>query len=88
MLNTANCVWTVYIVDCNVEHSELCEDSVHRRLQFSTHKLSSMRTLIGAWNSSVGGVLGSLSCLMQHHGFNPPLRIIFPVEGIFPLELT
>ena len=23
----------------------------------------------------VGSVLGSLSCLMQHHGFDPPLRI-------------
>ena len=36
-------------------------------------------------NSSVGSVLGSLSCLMQRCGFYPPLRRIFPVEGIFPL---
>ena len=35
----------------------------------------------------VGSVLGSLSCLMQCHGFDPPLRRIFPVEGSFPLEL-
>ena len=33
-------------------------------------------------------VFGLLSCLMQCHGFDPPLRRIFPVEGIFPLELT
>ena len=32
-------------------------------------------------NSSVGNVLVSLSCLMQHCGFDPP------VEGIFPLKL-
>ena len=25
---------------------------------------------------------------MQRHGFDPPLGRIFPVEGIFPLELT
>ena len=36
----------------------------------------------------VGSVLASVSCLMQHRGFDPPLRRIFPVEGIFPLELT
>ena len=24
---------------------------------------------------------------MQRCGFDPPLRIIFPVEGIFPIEL-
>ena len=36
----------------------------------------------------VGRVLGSLSCLMQRRGFDPPLGRIFPVEGIFPLELT
>ena len=42
----------------------------------------------GGGNSSVGSVLGLLSCLMQHHGFDPPLRRIFPVEVIFPLELT
>ena len=39
-------------------------------------------------NSSVGSVLGSLSCLMQRCGFDPPLERIFQVEGIFPLELT
>ena len=39
-------------------------------------------------NSSAGSLLGLLSCLMQRHGFDPPLRIIFLVEGIFPLELT
>ena len=36
----------------------------------------------------VGSVLGSLSCLMQRRGFDPPLRRIFLVEGICPLELT
>ena len=33
-------------------------------------------------------MLGTLSCLMQHRWFDPSLRIIFPIEGIFPLELT
>ena len=33
-------------------------------------------------------VLGSLSCLMQFCWFSPPQRRIFPVERIFPLELT
>ena len=42
----------------------------------------------GDRNSSVGVVLGSLSCLMQRCGFNPPLRRIFPIQGIFPLEFT
>ena len=36
----------------------------------------------------VGSVLGSLSCLMQCHGFKPPLGRIFPVERICLLELT
>ena len=35
-----------------------------------------------------GSVLGSLSHSMQRHGFNPPLRRIFPIRGIFALELT
>ena len=39
-------------------------------------------------NSSFGCVLGSLSCVMQCHGFDPPLGRIFPVERIFPLELA
>ena len=45
-------------------------------------------TLCRVRNSSVGSVLGSLSSMMQHCGFDPPLRRIFLVEGIFPLELT
>ena len=36
----------------------------------------------------IGSLMGSLSCLMQHCGYRPPLRRIFQVEGIFPLELT
>ena len=36
----------------------------------------------------IGIVLGSLSCLMQHCGFDPPLRRIFLAEKIFLLELT
>ena len=32
--------------------------------------------------------LGALYCVMQSLGFDPPLRRIFPVEGIFPLEFT
>ena len=35
-------------------------------------------------NSSVGSVLGSLSCFMQRREFDFPLRKIFPVEGFFP----
>ena len=36
----------------------------------------------------VCSVLGSLPSLIQHHGFDPPLRRIFPVEGFFsPLGL-
>ena len=34
-----------------------------------------------------GVVCWALSYLMQRHGFHPPLRRIFPVERIFPLEL-
>ena len=37
-------------------------------------------------SSSVGSVLGSLPCVMQHRGFDPALSCL--VEGIFPLELT
>ena len=29
-------------------------------------------------------VLGLLSCVMQHRGFDPPVGTMFPVEGIFP----
>ena len=39
-------------------------------------------------NSSVSSVLGLLSCVIQHRGFDPPLRRIFLVHGIFPTELT
>ena len=35
-----------------------------------------------------GQLIGSVLGLMQRHGFAVPLGIIFPVEGIFPLELT
>ena len=48
------------------------------------------RRLYVQWGrySSDGRVLGSQSCLMQRRGFDPTLRRIFPVEGIFPLGLT
>ena len=39
------------------------------------------------WNSSVGSVLGSLTCVMQCCGFDPPLRGICPVEGIFEVNM-
>ena len=42
----------------------------------------------GDQNSLLESVLGLLSCLMQCLGFDSPLAIIFPVEGIFPMELT
>ena len=35
-----------------------------------------------------GSGFGSLSCLMQCRGFDPPPPRIFPVEEIFSLELT
>ena len=38
-------------------------------------------SLVEGQNSSVGSVLGSLSCLMQHRGFHPPLRIF--LAGMF-----
>ena len=37
------------------------------------------------WNSSVGSVLGVLSGMIQHCGFDPLWGL--PVEGIVPLEL-
>ena len=40
----------------------------------------------GGGDSSVGSVLGSLSCLMQHHGFDPARSS--PVKENFPLELA
>ena len=43
---------------------------------------------LGGWNSSVGSASGSLSCMLQRRGFDPPLGRKFPVEGIFPLELA
>ena len=60
------------------------------------HRLVILFSLLGSWGLLpllgsewlIGSVLGSLSCLMQRHGFNPPRRRIFLVEGIFPLELT
>ena len=39
-------------------------------------------------SSSVGSVLGSPSCLMQHRGFDPPLRRMFLVEGDFSLGVN
>ena len=36
----------------------------------------------------IGSVLGSLSCLMLRRKFDPPLRRMFPLDGIVPLELT
>ena len=32
-------------------------------------------TLLGGWSSSVSSVLGSLSCMVQCHGFDPPLSL-------------
>ena len=41
---------------------------------------------ISGWNHSVSSMLGSLSCVIQLRGVDPPLSLL--VEGIFPLELT
>ena len=38
------------------------------------------------WNSWVNCVLGSLSCMMQCHGFNPHLSL--QQRGFFPLKFT
>ena len=62
---------------------------------FLSHWLDSMREKAqgkvrlsprSGWNSSVASVLGSLSCVMQLHGFNHPLNL--PVEWTFPLKST
>ena len=45
-----------------------------------------LKRLSGGRNSSVGSVLGSLSCVMQHHRFDLPWSL--SEEGLFPLELT
>ena len=42
----------------------------------------------GAGIARCGSVLGSLSCLVQCHGFDPPLGRIFPVEGSFFLGVN
>ena len=52
------------------------------------HILNRSEHIPGGWNSSVGSVLGSLSCVMQGRGFDPPLRRIYPVQGISPMVLT
>ena len=39
-------------------------------------------------NRSVGSVLGSLSCLMQCHGFDSPLRRILSSRGDFSLGVN
>ena len=48
----------------------------------------SRNTTSSVRSSVVGSVFGSLSGLMQHHGFSPPLGRIFLVEGIFPLDFN
>ena len=48
-----------------------------------TPRVKRNRTRVWGRNSSVGRVLGSLSCLMQRLGFDPPVRRFFPVEEMF-----
>ena len=71
--------------------SKLCSGEFKQTLGFCKLKeipaklyegLSSNKRF-GCWNSSVGSPSGTLSCLMQRPGFDPPLGRIF-----FPLELT
>ena len=50
----------------------ICTIDFHRFVSFSGQ------------NSSVGSVFGSLSCVMQHHGFDSPWGNL--AEGIFPLS--
>ena len=45
-------------------------------------------TCVRGWSSSVGSVLGLLSCLMQCHGLDPPLRRIFSSRGNFSIEVN
>ena len=49
---------------------------------------STVESAVRGWDSSAGSVLGPLPCMMPRCRFHSPLRRIFPVEGIFPLELT
>ena len=50
-------------------------------------KVSSLMDGFGGRNSSVGSVLGSLSCMMQRRGFDPPLRRFFG-RGDFSLGVN
>ena len=60
----------------------------------SCHTLSSssngvvLITPSRGWNSLWVECWACCCSVMQRHGFNPPLRIISLVEGIFSLELT
>ena len=60
---------------------------VENIMVFCYLQLSNIDVNKGGLEKLIGSVLGSLSCLMWHRGFGPPLRF-FPVEGIFPNELT
>ena len=52
-----------------------------------TEQQTQDRTPLGR-NSSVGGVLGSLSCLKRRRGFHHPLRRIFLGRGDFSLGVN
>ena len=57
-------------------------------LEFKSRQKTRCYTVahFGGQNSSVGRVLGLLSCSMQSCGFNPAWD--HPIEGILPFELT
>ena len=79
--------WVGWAWDClaslNVISLEVVESAVNKNTDVTNSFVYSISDWLG-----LNSALGWLSCLMQHHGFSPPLRRIFPVEGTFPLELT
>ena len=73
--------------------TELCKAMTKEALMTCSCDLSAGQRnwrwkLVWGPEQPVGSVLGLLSCLMHRHGFHPPMRRIFLVEGIFHLELT
>ena len=85
---------TTFLLRCRVQREQRATGKRHSNLFGTCHntprllQVDPCLSVYRAGNSSAASVLGSLSCLMQQLGFGPPLRRIFLVEGIFPLELA
>ena len=84
-----NYIWNLTCVQSSLRDTYVSSFSFEFIMfsQFGCCKYTQMNYKMGR-NSSVASVLGSLSCLIEHCGFDPPLRRNFLVERIFPLELT